>query len=237
MKACPDVPATLSAHGLSHAYGRGATRAPVLRELALRFLPGQMTLVMGASGSGKSTLLAALGGLLRPDAGEVKFGANSLWGLAPSLLEQLRKREFAYVFQGFNLFSALTAIEQVALPLRLDGEVRAAARSRAEQALAEVGLDRHLHLRPAELSGGEKQRVAIARALVKHPSVLFADEPTSALDSLNGERVIRLLRELTRRHGTTIVAVTHDPRLKPHADCIVNLCDGVAVAERQGAAS
>lgn len=225
------VPAALSAQGLCHAYGRGAARTDVLHELALRFLPGQLTLVMGASGSGKSTLLAVLGGLLRPDAGDVQLGRQSLWALAPKALERLRYRDFAYVFQGFNLFPALSAIEQVALPLRFGGEARDAAQARAEQALEEVGLSTRQHLRPADLSGGEKQRVAVARALVTRPAVLFADEPTSALDSANGARVVGLLQDLASRHGTAVIAVTHDVRLKPHADCVINLCDGKARSE------
>lgn len=235
MRAPQGVPAALSAHGLCHGYGRGAARTTVLHELALRFLPGQLTLVMGASGSGKSTLLSVLGGLLRPDAGEVQLGARSLWTLTPGALEQLRYREFAYVFQGFNLFAALSAIEQVALPLRLGGESRAAAQARAEQALEEVGLSTRQHLRPADLSGGEKQRVAVARALVTRPAVLFADEPTSALDSTNGGRVVGLLQALASRHGTAVIAVTHDARLKAHADCVIELCDGKLVTEARNA--
>lgn len=239
MRAPQGVPAALSARGLCHAYGRGAARTDVLHELALRFLPGQLTLMMGASGSGKSTLLAVLGGLLRPDAGEVQLGRQSLWTLAPQALERLRYREFAYVFQGFNLFPALSAIEQVALPLRFGGEARAVAQTRAEQALDEVGLSARQHLRPADLSGGEKQRVAVARALVTRPAVLFADEPTSALDSTNGGRVVGLLQDLASRHGTAVIAVTHDARLKAHADCVIHLCDGQALVESRntGAAS
>ncbi len=220
------VSAVLSASGLSHAYGTGAARTAVLDEVSVQFWPGELSLVMGASGSGKSTLLAVLGGLLRPDAGHVQLGGASMWTLAPRALEALRYRKCAYIFQGFNLFSALTALEQVALPLHFGGEPRARARSRAESVLAEVGLSKHLHLRPAELSGGEKQRVGIARALVTQPAVLFADEPTSALDSVNSERVIALLQDIARRHGTSVIAVTHDPRLMPHAERILNLRDG-----------
>lgn len=219
-------PASLAASGLTHAYGRGAARTAVLDRVSVQFWPGELSLVMGASGSGKSTLLAVLGGLLRPDAGRVRLGSASLWTLSSAALENLRYRQCAYIFQGFNLFPALTALEQVALPLRFGGEPRARAQARSEQALAEVGLSTRLHLRPAELSGGEKQRVAIARALVTEPAVLFADEPTSALDSANSERVIALLHDIARRHGTTVIAVTHDPRLTPHAERILQLRDG-----------
>ena len=218
--------ASVTAVGLKHSYGRGAARTVVLKEVAVEFWPGELTLVMGPSGSGKSTLLAVLGGLLRPDAGQVRLGGASIWELTSATLESLRYRDCAYIFQGFNLFPALTALEQVALPLRFGGEPLARARARAEQALAEVGLSARLQLRPAELSGGEKQRVAIARALVTNPKVLFADEPTSSLDSSNSTLVTALLHDIARRHGTTIIVVTHDPRLTPHAERILYLADG-----------
>jgi putative ABC transport system ATP-binding protein len=130
------------------------------------------------------------------------------------------------VFQGFNLFPALTAEEQVALPLTYQGLKSAEARRRAVEALAAVGLEARRHLRPLELSGGEKQRVAIARALAKQPQLIFADEPTSALDSANGQTVVRLLHEAARSRGAAVLCVTHDPRLLEHADRVVSLEDG-----------
>lgn len=226
MSSSPGRSSSLSARGLRHTYGQGAARTTVLDDLDIEFWPGELSLVMGASGSGKSTLLAVLGGLLRPDAGQVRLRNTLLWALAPRELERLRYQSCAYIFQGFNLFPALTALQQVALPLRFGGESRARAQARAELALAEVGLSAQLQLRPAQLSGGEKQRVAVARALVTQPAVLFADEPTSALDSVNSEKVIALLQGIARRHGTTVIAVTHDPRLQVHAERVLHLRDG-----------
>lgn len=219
--------ASVVAQDLAHAFGHGAAQSRVLHQLSAQFWPGEVTLVMGASGSGKSTFLAALGGLLRPDAGRVEVDGVALWSLAERALEHFRYQHCAYIFQGFNLFPALTAREQVALPLRFGGESAARADARAEAALAEVGLSARLHLRPAELSGGEKQRVAIARALVTRPKVLFADEPTSALDTANGEIVVALLQDIAHRHGTTVIVVTHDPQLMRHAERVLHLRNGV----------
>ena len=218
--------ASVIATGLVHAFGTGAARSPVLQQLSAEFMPGEVSLVMGASGSGKSTLLAAIGGLLRPDRGEVRIDGVALWSLAARSLERFRYQHCGYIFQGFNLFPALTALDQVALPLRFGGVAKAAARARAEAALAEVGLEARLHLRPAELSGGEKQRVAIARALVTRPRVLFADEPTSALDSRNGTAVIALLQDIAHALGTTVIVVTHDARLIRHAERVLQIDNG-----------
>ncbi len=219
--------ASVVAADLMHSFGRGAAQTRVLHRLSVEFWPGEVTLVMGASGSGKSTLLAALGGLLRPDAGQVSVSGTMLWSLTARALERFRYQHCGYIFQGFNLFPALTALEQVALPLRFGGELKARAQARAEAALAEVGLSACAQLRPSELSGGEKQRVAIARALVTQPRVLFADEPTSALDSSNGERVVALLQDIAHLHGTTVIVVTHDPQLMCHAERVLQLRNGV----------
>ena len=219
-------PPSIVADNLSHSYGEGAALTPVLHQLSLRFWPGELTLVMGASGSGKSTLLAVLSGLLRPQSGTVRALDTAIWNLGPRELERFRFRHCGFVFQNFNLFPALTALEQVALPLRFGGEGEAAARRRAQAALDEVGLSARMALRPAQLSGGEKQRVAIARALVGSPQLLFADEPTSALDSANSEIVIGLLERIALHHGATVIAVTHDPRLTRHAERIIRLQDG-----------
>jgi putative ABC transport system ATP-binding protein len=222
---------SIVAEQLSHSYGEGAACTPVLHELSLRFWPGELTLVMGASGSGKSTLLAALSGLLQPQSGAVRALDTSIWSLSPRELERFRFRHCGFVFQNFNLFPALTALEQVALPLTFGGESEAAARRRAQTALDEVGLAARMALRPAQLSGGEKQRVAIARALVGSPQLLFADEPTSALDSANSEIVIGLLERIALHRGATVIAVTHDPRLTRHAERIIRLQDGAILED------
>ncbi len=233
------VGVTVRARELVRGYGSGAARTPVLDGLSLSFTAGELCLVMGASGSGKSTLLAVLGGLLRPESGAVSVLDTDLWSLDPRALERFRFAHYGFVFQGFNLFTALTAVDQVALPLRFGGTAEGEARTRAESALDAVGMGAKRAARPAELSGGEKQRIAIARALVCDPEILFADEPTSALDSENGERVTALLRAIAAERRATVIAVTHDPRLMRHADRIVELRDGAVIADsradREGA--
>ena len=216
----------ISAHGLYKAYGAGAAKTPVLHGLDIEIAAGELTLVCGPSGCGKSTLLAILSGLLRPDAGKVALFGAEVDGMSEGKRDRYRLHNVGFVFQGFNLFPALDALEQVQLPLDyLD--IRAdAARDRARTALEEVGLGDKMHLRPSELSGGEKQRVAIARALAKRPRLLFADEPTSSLDAANGHAVIELLRETARRHGTTVLCVSHDARLIENSDRVLQMEDG-----------
>ena len=215
------------ARGLTRGYGSGAERRTVVSGVSLSCRAGELSLIMGASGSGKSTLLAMLGGLLQPEAGAVEILGTRLGDLGPRELERFRFENLGFIFQGFNLFSALTALEQVSLPLRFGGVAAADAEARAAAALAEVGLAARAALRPAQLSGGEKQRVAIARALAGRGRVLLADEPTSALDSANAELITALLRRIASTHGVTVVIVTHDPKLKHHGDQIIELSDGM----------
>ena len=151
---------------------------------------------------------------------------EDLWSRSAGRIDRFRLDHCGFVFQGFNLFPALTALQQVTTVLRYKGMTRKAARERAIEALTEVGLEQRMHQRPSELSGGEKQRVAIARALAKAPSLVFADEPTSALDGENGQMVIRLLRRAAKEHGAAVICVTHDPRLEAFADRVVHLEDG-----------
>lgn len=220
-----DAPA-VTARDIHRAYTTGNMVTPVLRGISMHIYPGELTLVVGPSGSGKSTLLAILSGLLRPDLGDVHALGTNLWALPPNALDRFRQDHCGFVFQGFHLFPALTAIEQVMLPLHYMGWPEDRARKAAEGYLEECGLSTHLHLRPLELSGGEKQRVAIARALVKGPRLVFADEPTSSLDGDNGQMVIALLHRSARLHGATVLAVSHDPRLMTHADRVIQLEDG-----------
>ncbi|WP_353396700.1 ABC transporter ATP-binding protein [Hydrogenophaga sp. 5NK40-0174] len=203
----------------------------MIKNTTIEVVPGKLTLIVGPSGSGKSTLLSMLSGLLRPDQGEVRALGVNLWAQNENALDRFRLEHCGFVFQGFNLFNALTAHENVALPLQYLGVSSTEAHQRAKKALQEVGLEPRSHLRPAELSGGEKQRVAIARALVKNPEMIFADEPTSALDKVNGEIVIELLKRITRDHGATVLGVTHDPRLLSHADRVIELEDGEVVRD------
>jgi len=228
---------SIVAESVQRSFGTGASRTEVLRGVSLEILPGELTLIVGPSGSGKSTLLSVLSGLLRPDAGGVRVLGEQLWNLGEERIDAFRLRHCGFVFQGFNLFPALTALEQVMLPLQYAGVRGPAVASRAAQALEAVGLGPRAHLRPAELSGGEKQRVAIARALVKRPELIFADEPTSALDRENGRIVIDLLHRAAVPRGATVLAVTHDPRLVAHSDRVLRIEDGRITEDERPAAS
>jgi putative ABC transport system ATP-binding protein len=225
---------TLRSIGISKAFVTGKIRNQVIKDSSLDIFPGELTLVVGPSGSGKSTMLSMMSGLLRPDTGHVLALDTDLWTLSERDLDRFRLKNCGFVFQGFNLFNALTALENVILPLQYLGVSGPEAARRAQSALIEVGLRDRAHLRPAELSGGEKQRVAIARALVKEPALIFADEPTSALDKSNGQIVIDLLKRIAAERGATVLGVTHDPRLLSHADRVIHLEDGVVVRDEKG---
>ena len=218
----------LRARGLTHSFGEGENWTTVLHPLSLDLYRGQFTLLMGPSGSGKSTLLAALSGLLRPDGGQVLALGKDLWALSAKEQERFRLKHFGFIFQGYNLFPALTARQQLEIVLRWGkGLSGRESRRQADGMLSLLGLAKKTGLRPAQLSGGEKQRVAIGRALVKEPTFCFADEPTSALDWAHGEQVIELLRTAAHDRGATILVVAHDARIIPYADRVFNLEDGV----------
>ncbi len=223
----------LHATDLHKSYVSGKVRTDILRGLSLQIDAAQLTLIAGPSGCGKSTLLSILSGLTPPDSGKVIALGEDVWRGDARALERFRLQHTGFVFQGFNLFPALTALEQVMLPLGYLGVDDAQAAQRARVALEEVGLASRTHLKPAELSGGEKQRVAIARALVKQPQLLFADEPTSALDAANGQIVIDTLRRIAHVHGTTVLCVSHDPRLTTHADRVLQMEDGAILSDRR----
>ncbi|MDD3836539.1 MAG: ABC transporter ATP-binding protein, partial [Phenylobacterium sp.] len=211
----------------------GRTYIEVLKSVDFDALHGDVTMVMGPSGSGKSTLVATLSGLLRPDAGQVTALGEALWDMRPARIDKFRLDHCGFIFQGFNLFSALTALQQVTTVLKYRGLTPEAARRKAAEALEEVGLGHRMNQRPAELSGGEKQRVAIARAIAKDPQLLFADEPTSALDGENGQVVIKLLHRAAKEHGAAVICVTHDGRLEAYADRIIHLEDGRITSDRR----
>jgi putative ABC transport system ATP-binding protein len=216
----------VTAHGLTKSFTSGAIVTPVLSGLSLTLRPGELTCVVGPSGCGKSTLLALLSGLSRPDAGRVTVGGVDLAALGEAALDRFRLENVGFVFQGFNLFPALSALEQVLLPMSWLRLKRSEALALALESLERVGMGPGQHLRPMELSGGEKQRVAIARALAKKPRLLFADEPTSALDKRNGQAVGDLLRRCAHDDGATVVCVSHDPRLIAFADRVLAMEDG-----------
>ncbi|WP_081437947.1 ABC transporter ATP-binding protein [Pseudofrankia asymbiotica] len=202
----------------------GAT--PALDGASLRVDAGEIVALMGPSGSGKSTLLHCLAGIVGPDAGEVHYGTRRLSAMSEAGRSALRRGEFGFVFQFGQLVPELTCAENVALPLRLGGVGRRAARERAHAQLARLGVDDVAGKRPGEVSGGQGQRVAVARALVSEPRVIFADEPTGALDSLNGEEVMRLLTEAARTAAAAVVLVTHDARVAAYSDREVVVRDG-----------
>ena len=221
------------ARDLSKRFKTGRTHIDVLKSVDFEALHGEVTMVMGPSGSGKSTLVACLSGLLKPDSGVVNAMGEDIWEYRPSRIDRFRLDHCGFIFQGFNLFPALTALQQVEIILKYKGYSRAEARSKAATALMEVGLETRMNSRPSEMSGGEKQRVAIARAIAKDPQLLFADEPTSALDGENGQIVIKLLQRAARQFGAAVVCVTHDPRLEIYADRIIHLEDGCVTSDRR----
>ena len=217
----------IEAKGVVKRFKTGRTYVEVLKGVDFDARHGDLTMVMGPSGSGKSTLIAALSGLLKPEEGRVDaLDVDDMWKLPQSRLDKFRLDHCGFIFQGFNLFPALSALQQVMTVLKYQGLDKTEARRRAVAALEEVGLGHRINQKPAALSGGEKQRVAIARALAKNPKLLFADEPTSALDGENGQVVIRLLRRAATEHGAAVICVTHDPRLEAWADRVIHIEDG-----------
>jgi putative ABC transport system ATP-binding protein len=213
---------------VSKVYGSGATQIQALRGVDLSVEPGELVAVMGPSGSGKSTLLTIAGGLEEPSSGEVRVGGVPLTQLSRGERAALRRRAIGYVFQDFNLLAGLTAVENVSLPLELDGTSAKAARVTALAAMGRLGLTECADRFPDDLSGGERQRVAIARAVVGERHLLLADEPSGALDSVNGEAVMRLVRE-TCQGGVAGVVVTHDAQLASWADRVIFLRDGLII--------
>jgi len=213
---------------VSKLYGEGAAEVRALRDVDLRVDAGELVAVMGPSGSGKSTLLTIAGSLEEPTSGDVLVGGAALSGMSRNDRARLRRRSIGYVFQDFNLLAGLTALENVTLPLELDGMPATRAYPAGVTALAELGLSDRAARFPDELSGGERQRVAIARAVVGERRLVLADEPTGALDSANGEAVMRLVRAACQR-GVAGVVVTHDAQLASWADRVVFLRDGRVV--------
>ena len=220
--------AAIELRQVSKVYGSGPTEVHALREVDLSVRGGELVAVMGPSGSGKSTLLTIAGTLEEPTSGGVLIAGHELAGLSRNDRARLRRRSIGYVFQDFNLLAGLTAVENVALPLELDGVQVKAARAAAMEVLAKLDLTERATRYPDELSGGESQRVAIARAVVGERQLLLADEPTGALDSLSGEAVMRMLRQASR-DGVAGVVVTHDAQMASWADRVVFLRDGRVV--------
>ncbi len=215
----------LHVRGVTRIYGDEPNRVVALDEVDLSVDRGELVALMGPSGSGKSTLLTIAGGLESPTSGQVELDGVDLWNLGAVGLAEMRRRHIGFVFQDFNLLTGLTAAENVAAPLELDGVSARAARPRAMERLASVGLADRADAFPDDLSGGERQRVAIARALIGDRRLLLADEPTGALDSATGDEVMGLLRGACTP-GTAVVVVTHDAAVAEQADRIVSIQDG-----------
>ena len=221
----------LQARGLRKVYAQGEAAMVAVDAVDLDVHHGELTLLMGPSGSGKTTLISLLGGILRPTSGSVSIDGRPIDGLNDRELSAFRLRHIGFVFQGFNLFPTLSALQNVELAFDLRGIRGATARKDATELLDQVGLAPKLHTYPAELSGGQKQRVAIARALVGSPTVLLADEPTAALDSSSGHTVMHLFQRLARERGRAVVIVTHDGRMQSYANRIVQMADGRVVSD------
>jgi putative ABC transport system ATP-binding protein len=223
----------LEARGIVKVLGNPGTEFTVLKGVDLDLYPGELTLLMGPSGSGKTTLLSILGCILTPTAGRLTIAGEQADGLGPEALADLRRRHVGFVFQSYNLFPTLTALENVMLALDVRQGGERGTRERAMAALVSVGLSHRVDSYPSKLSGGEKQRVAIARALSGRGSIVLADEPTAALDSENGRAVMDLMARVAKDPTRAVLAVTHDHRTLSFADRIIQIEDGQIVGEER----
>lgn len=211
---------------VTRRFGSGIAEVVAVRDVSLKVEPGEIVLIMGPSGSGKTTLLSMLGGLLKPSEGHIRIGSDELTQLDERRLPSVRLRRIGFIFQDFNLLSALTALDNVALVAQLAGHSRREAREQARQLLEHLGLGHRLSFLPEKLSGGEKQRIAIARALINKPDLILADEPTANLDSHHGRETMRLLRQIAKEENRSVIIVSHDQRIREIADRILWLEDG-----------
>jgi putative ABC transport system ATP-binding protein len=209
--------------------GTGGTSVQALSDVSLSFPAGAVTLIMGPSGSGKTTLLSLLGCLLKPQAGSVMVNGTDVTAAGEEERTRIRRDQIGFIFQGFRLFKALTAVENAMLAMEISGKKGPEVRAKAERILENLGLSEKRHLKPDELSGGEKQRVAIARVLMREPKIILADEPTASLDSQAGERITRILRDIAEEQQRTVVMVSHDEWLSRFAEKVVAMHDGKVV--------
>lgn len=225
--------AVLAAHDVVKELGHGAGLVKALKGVSIELVPGELTLLMGPSGSGKTTLLSILGCILTPTSGTITIAGQATTGLSAEELATLRREHIGFIFQSYNLFPTLSALENVRIALDVRGTKGFSASSRAEEVLRDVGLGHRLANYPGNLSGGEQQRVAVARAIVSSPSIVLADEPTAALDSENGHAVMALLARIAKEQNRSVLAVTHDPRTLGYADRVVRIEDGRIVGEER----
>ncbi|WGS02508.1 ABC transporter ATP-binding protein [Bradyrhizobium sp. ISRA443] len=224
----------LEARSIRKTLGRGAGKVQALRGVDLSLRRDELTLLMGPSGSGKTTLLLVLGCMLAPTAGTLTVCGTSTSNSDKEALARIRRNHIGFVFQSYHLFPTLTAAQNVQLALDIRGEHGRRAAKKAREALSKVGLEQKADTLPMELSGGEQQRVAIARAFVANPSIILADEPTAALDGDNGRTIMHILADAAHERQRAVLVVTHDPRIVPFADRIVEIEDGRLVNEESG---
>jgi putative ABC transport system ATP-binding protein len=224
--AAPARPTVVRLAGIEKSFGSGASITRALRHTDFEAREGELLFLIGPSGCGKTTLLSILAGTLRADAGEVEVFGEALHSASEARRTAFRARRLGFIFQQFNLIPSLSIVENVSVPLVIQGRRPAEAERRAAEVLARVGLGDRLRERPGKLSGGEQQRVAIARAIVHAPPLIVCDEPTSALDRQNGRRVMELLRAAADEPGRTVIVVTHDPRIYGYADRMAEMEDG-----------
>ena len=223
----------LEARSVDKVFEEGSQKVEVLRGVSMSVGVGEVVALEGPSGSGKTTLLSILGCILTPDEGSLTLAGRRVDGLSAEDLASVRREHVGFIFQSYNLFPTLTALENVRLALDVRGASAAETIIKAETALREVGLGHRLNSYPRNMSGGEQQRVAVARALAGAPSVILADEPTAALDSENGHAVMALLARIARDRSRAVLAVTHDPRTHAYADRIVRIEDGRITGEER----
>jgi putative ABC transport system ATP-binding protein len=226
--------AVIEVRQISKSIDNPPNRVEILRDISFSVPRGQFLAIMGASGSGKSTLLGLLAGLDTLSSGNIILDGTDITNLKEDDLARLRGRKIGFVFQSYQLVPTLTAEENILLPAELSG-YKGDARRRAKELLERVGLTNRAHHYPVQLSGGEQQRIALARAFVTKPPILMADEPTGNLDSANGQHVLELLLQLNREEKTTLILVTHDPKLAEYADRIINLRDGRVLSDELAA--
>jgi putative ABC transport system ATP-binding protein len=221
----------ITTSNLTKVYGSGPTAVTALDHVSLKIEPGEFVAIMGPSGCGKSTLLHLIGGLDKASSGSIAFDGHNLNDLGDDALTELRRRKMGFVFQFYNLIPVMTAAENAALPVTLDGMRAAEAQKKAAEWLERFGLGDRLNHRPDQLSGGQQQRVAIARALVAEPQLILADEPTGNLDTKSSDEIAGLLRQVSKEYGRAVIMVTHDPRIAAYADRIIFLKDGKVIEE------
>ena len=226
-----DTTPILKLRNIKRRFMLGETHIDALNSIDLDIHAGEFLAVWGPSGSGKSTLMNIIGLIDSPTAGTVNFDGQDTHALADDALTEFRSQKLGFVFQNFNLVPVLSALENVMLPLQIQGVAEVEARKRAAASLVDVGLERFVNSLPDKLSGGQRQRVAIARALVVNPKLVIADEPTANLDSENSRMVVNLMREMNRARKVTFVFTTHDPRLLEHVDRKILLRDGIVVSD------